>query len=231
VNLIHKVIEPEKLILAWQPSEETGVRQRFAVGEIIKIGEIYKFRYLVDSEDYAKAENYGFSYYPAFRKTDKEYTEGVLDSFLRRIPSRKRGDFSNYLQQWCIDPTAQFSDFALLGHTGAKLPTDAFSLVNPFSNVNAPCEFYIEVAGFLYQGVSLDSLKLNMPVFFVPEPENLVDKNAVKIEANGKIIGYVNRFQCEAFNRWLHNHSVSACIERINRTSSRPFIYIFGRVS
>ena len=43
-------------------------------------------------------------------------------------------------------------------------------------------------------------------------------------------IGYVNKTQSPAFNRWLNHYSITACIERINGTKARPLIYIYGRV-
>jgi len=78
----------------------------------------------------------------------------------------------------------------LLGHTGAKLPNDGFSLINPFDNTNVPHEFYIEVAGFRYQGIALEDITESMPVNFILEPSNLKDQNTVRVEVAGQKIGY-----------------------------------------
>ena len=64
-------------------------------------GEDYVFRYLDNKEDFTNAIKEGFVCYPAFRKLNQEYSEGVLETFLRRIPPRKRGDFNKYLEH-CI---------------------------------------------------------------------------------------------------------------------------------
>jgi hypothetical protein len=229
MNLINHINSPNRLLLVWQSPEGTG-RNRFVVGEVYIDEQGYCFRYLVDTEQFGQACTEGFACYPAFRKINYEYRDGVLETFLRRVPPRKRGDFGKYLQQWRLAPEIEISDFALLGHTGAKLPNDGFSLINPFDNIDAPHEFYIEVAGFRYQGVSLEDITEDMLVDFVSEPENKIDKNAVRIEVAGQKIGYVNKTQSAAFNRWLQRYSITAYIERINGTTDRPLIYVYGRV-
>jgi len=229
MNLINHINTPNRLLLVWQSPEGTE-RNRFVVGEVCFDEQGYSFRYLVDTERFDQACTEGFVCYPAFRKINNEYRDGVLETFLRRIPPRKRGDFGKYLQQWRLALEIEISDFALLGHTGAKLPNDGFSLINPFDNVDAPHEFYIEVAGFRYQGVSLEDIAENMLVDFVSEPDNQYDQNAVRVEVAGQKIGYVNKTQSAAFNRWLQHYSITACIERINGSSDRPLIYVYGRV-
>jgi len=229
VNRIDHIIDPERLLLVWQAPES---RSRYVVGELRKDNSEVVFRYLQDTEEFKRASAEGFVCYPAFRKTNQEYRQGVMDSFMRRLPPRKRGDFAKYLEQWKLAPDIEISDFALLGHTGAKLPNDGFSLINPFDNVDQPYTFYIEVAGFRYyqDNINIKDITVGMSVVFVHEPDNEHDSNAVRIEVAGKKIGYVNKVQSKAFIRWLKLYSINAWIERINGTSDRPLIYIFGRV-
>jgi len=230
MNLIRHINHPNRLFLVWQ-SPEGKSRMRFVVGEICPDGDGYVFRYLVDILDFSNAQSEGFVGYPAFRKFNQEYREGVLETFLRRIPPRTRGDFNKYLEQWRIAADVEISDFALLGHTGAKLPNDGFSLINPFDGVTAPFEFYLEVAGFRYQNnISLNEISVGMAVNFVLEPENSHDSFAVRIETNSRKIGYINKVQCHAFSHWLKGNTIIAWIERINGTDLRPLIYIYGRV-
>lgn len=231
MNLIRHVHQPSRLLLVWQ-SPEGKSRKRFVVGEICLIDGNCVFRYLPNTDDFTNACVEGFMCYPAFRKLNQEYSENILETFLRRIPPRRRGDFNKYLEQWRLAPDAVISDFALLGHTGAKLPNDGFSLINPFDGISAPHEFYIEVAGFRYQKtISLEDILVGMPVVFAVEPENEYDHQAVRIEVTGRKIGYVNKVQSPAFNRWLDSDIVTGVIERINGTEDRPLIYIYGRVS
>lgn len=210
---------------------ENKSRMRFVVGELCHDESGFIFRYLPNNPDFDQARAEGFVCYPAFRKTEQTYRDGVVETFLRRIPPRKRGDFCKYLLQWRLAEDIEMSDFALLGHTGAKLPNDGFSLVNPYDNVHAPYEFYIEVAGFRHQdGISLNDVGERMKVNFVSEPNNLHDSHAVRVEVDGSKIGYANKIQCAAFNRWLEHNVISAWIERINGTPERSLIYVFGRV-
>ncbi|TAN71244.1 MAG: hypothetical protein EPN17_02025 [Methylobacter sp.] len=230
MNLIKHVTDPDRLLLVWQAPEGKS-RARFVVGELCQHEGQIVFRYLSDTAEFKKACAEGFVCYPAFRKTGQEYTQGVLDSFLRRLPPRKRGDFAKYLEQWRLAPHVEISDFALLGHTGAKLPNDGFSLINPFDQIELPHEFYIEVAGFRHQkNICIADISVGMNALFIVEPDNEFNRDAVRIEVAGKIIGYVSNPQCKAFNSWLGLYSINASVERINGTSERPLIYIYGRV-
>lgn len=230
MNLIKHVPDPDRLLLVWQAPEGKS-RARFVVGELCQHERQIVFRYLSDTAEFKKACAEGFVCYPAFRKTNLEYTQNVLDTFLRRLPPRKRGDFGKYLEQWRLAPNVEISDFALLGFTGAKLPNDGFSLINPFDYIEPPYEFYIEVAGFRHQpNISIDDISVGMNAVFMAEPSNNHNGDAVKIEVGGKKMGYVNNAQCKAFNRWLKRYFIHASIERINGTSDRPLVYIYGRV-
>ena len=230
MNRIKHVTDPERLLLLWQ-APDGKTRARYVVGELRQCEGQVIFRYLPETDEFKKACAEGFVCYPAFRKTAQEYTQGILDTFLRRLPPRKRGDFGKYLEQWRLAPDVEISDFALLGFTGAKLPNDGFSLINPFDRIELPYEFYIEVAGFRHQqNINVDDISVGMNAIFIAELANEHNGDAVRIEINGKKIGYVNNAQCKAFNYWLGQYSIDASVERINGTSDRPLIYIFGKV-
>lgn len=229
MNLIKHIFSPSRLLLVWQ-APDGGDRTRLAVGELRESAGDITFRYLSEHEDFHKARKLGFSCYPAFRKTDREYSEGVLDAFLRRVPPRSRNDFPRFLAQWRLGADADLSAFALLAYCGAKLPSDGFSLVWPLEDVTAPGEVLLEIAGFRYQGVSLEELSLGMPIRFVPEPDNEKDSKALRVEIDGRTIGYINRFQRDAVTSWLDLYDVHASIERFNGTSDRPLVYVFCRV-
>lgn len=230
MNFIEHIFSPSRLLVLWQAPDGPD-RSHFAIGELRDKGGLVSFSYLTDTEDYRKATELGFVCYPAFRKPDRIYTAGVMDSFLRRLPPRKRGDFTKYLEQWRLPPTATLSDFALLAYSGAKLPTDGFSLAWPLDEVAAPGEILLEVAGFRYQSVGLNELTEGMPVTFVPEPDNAKDSKALRIEAAGRRIGYVKRVQRDAVVKWLAQYDVNANVERINGTPERPVVYVFCRVT
>lgn len=230
MRFIEHVFSPTRLLLAWQAPEGTDRIQR-VVGELRLVDGMVSFRYLSDSEDFREARKLGFVCHPAFRKLDREYTDGVMSAFQRRIPARSRGDFAEYLEPLRLRPSADLSEFRLLAYSGAKLPTDGFSLVWPLAEVYAPGEVLLEVAGFRYQGVAIGDLAVGDLVQFRQEPENFVDPRALRIEAGGRRIGYVKRLQRDAVSHWLDHYEIDATIERINRNAEHPRIFVFCALS
>jgi len=94
MNLLHHIDMPNRLLLVWQAPEGTE-RNRFVVGEVCLDEQGYVFRYLVDTNTFSQACSAGFVCYPAFRKTTKEYRDGVLETFIRRIPLEKGATLEN----------------------------------------------------------------------------------------------------------------------------------------
>ncbi|MBN4079302.1 HIRAN domain-containing protein [Beggiatoa alba] len=229
-NFVENIIEPNRLLLVWMPPD--GFRRtRYIVGQIERRGDGFTLSYLTDSKDFIEAKECGFEGYPAFKDTNAQHSSGVIDAFIRRLPPRNRGDFNKYLELLRISGSSVFSDFALLGYSGAKLPSDGFSLIHPFDNVIGPCEFLTEVAGFRYiEDVTVEEIIIGDEVSFVPEPDNQYDSDAIKIMLNKKKIGYVNRGQLPAFHRWINDSNISAVIERSNGRPDRPLIYLFVKV-
>lgn len=230
MHFIEHTFAPTRLLLVWQAPDGRD-RTLFAVGELRELGGTVAFRYLPDTDDFRRAVAQGFQCYPAFPRHEVEYTEGVMDSFMRRLPPRSRGDYAKYLEQWRLPASAALSDFALLAYSGAKLPSDGFSVIWPLDDVTAPGEILLEVAGFRYQGVGLDALSIGMPVTFTAEPDNEKDSKALRIEVNGRRIGYVKRMQRDAVMNWLADYDVEAWLERFNGTAERPIVYVFCRLS
>lgn len=229
MNLIEHTFSPRRLLLTWQAPAGRG-RTRFAVGELRDRNGTICFRYLPQGEDYHRACELGFTGHPAFRTGGVEYTEGVMDAFLRRVPPRSRGDFDRFLKQWRLPAAAGLSDFALLAYCGAKLPTDGFSLVWPLEEVQAPGEVLLEVAGFCQQGIGAEELSAGMPVHFIAEPDNPKDERALRIDADGRGVGYVNHLQRATVAQWLERYEVNAVVEQVNGTADRPTVYVFCRV-
>jgi hypothetical protein len=93
------------------------------------------------------AQKNGFEPYPTFPDIELVY-DNVIDAFMRRLPPRKRGDFTKYLEGLRLLPNASLRDFTLLGYSGAKPPSDGFSIIHPFNNIDSCCELLLKVAGF-----------------------------------------------------------------------------------
>ncbi|KAA0891652.1 HIRAN domain-containing protein [Oryzomonas rubra] len=231
MTVISNIIEPNRLLLSWQPMSDDQNRTRCVVGEILRQDDNYILRYLVDSNDFRLALESNFTFYPAFRDTAKDHTSGVLETFMLRLPPRKREDFRNFLQSLRLPPDATISDFALLGYSEARLPGDGFSIINPFDNAPAPCQFLSEVAGYRYYPGPSMNIQIGEPVTFEADPENKYDPMAIKIMLRGELIGYVNRCQTAPFHQWMLNNNLHAAIEKINGTPTKPRLLLFVEVS
>lgn len=229
MHFIEHIIEPTKLLLAWQSS---GDRRRYIVGELHRDGEAITLTYLTKTPDFQKAKEQGFEFYPAFRELDKVH-QNVIDAFMRRLPPRKRGDFPEYLEGLRISREAQLSDFALLGYSGAKLRSDDFSLIHPFNDVESRCELMLEVAGLSHHISDLGELKIGASVSFFKEKCNAVtQEKAIEIIVDGRRIGYVNRGLMPTFWSWIEsNRLVGAWIEKLNGSPSRPAVYVYVEVA
>jgi hypothetical protein len=230
MNLITNIIEPQRLCLAWQ-SPAGGDKSHYIVAELLLTNHAIELHYLTQSADFKKARENGFEGYPAFPKTDRVYKEGVIETFMLRLPPRERTDFDKYLESLRISPTARVSDFALLGYSGARLPSDGFSIVHPFDEVDVPCELLTEVAGFrYYEGMNMQ-LTVGMNAMLQTEPGNPYDPKAITVLINGKKIGYIGRGLLDAFHRWLDNKSeITAIVEKMNGRPDRPSIMIYVAV-
>ena len=237
-NWIEHIVEPKRLYLAWQAPEALKDRFRWAVGVLERREDKVRFRYIDDGHEFSRLNGerskadlrtLGYRGYPAFSTNRSVHERNVLETFLRRLPPRKRADFADYLKQFRLPAGAEMSDFALLGLTGAKLPSDWFSLVDPLDPEVETCEHVIEVAGCRYQE-NVPELQPGDQVRFVPEPENPRDPNAVAIHAKNAKIGYVNRLQAKTFRQWLQKRNLTGAVQRMNGKRQRPLVFCFVRV-
>lgn len=231
MHFIEHIIEPNKLLLAWQSSDENH-RTRYIVAELNRVeNEQIILSYLVNTEDFRIAQSKGFNSYPAFPDTNKTYNH-VLDAFMRRLPPRTRGDFPQYLEGLRLKPNVQLSDFALLGYSGAKLPSDGFSIIHPFNNANSSCELLIEAAGFRHIKKNHDiEINIGDHASFSKEFHDITQEEAVQIITNNKHIGYVNRGLIPTFLYWLQTGRIAdAWVEKINGIPGKPTVYIYVKV-
>jgi hypothetical protein len=230
MRFIEHIIEPTKLLLTWQSSEEDH-RTRYIVAELNRIGDEINLRYLVNTEDFNKAKIQGFESYPAFQDVNKIHGN-VLDAFMRRLPPRTRGDFSLYMEGLRLKPAIELSDFALLGYSGAKLLSDGFSLIHPFNNVDIACELLLEAAGFRHIKKNHDEISINDAATFAKEFNTATKEQAICILINNKHIGYVNRGLLPTFVNWMDNgRIIGAWVEKTNGTPGKPTVYLYVKIS
>jgi hypothetical protein len=217
-------------------------RYRWAVGELGRPGSDgdWTLRYFRPGSEF-EALNRGHSFdelyslgyrgYPAFNPKRELHDAGVAEAFKRRIPPKRRPDFQDYKRQFRLAPDLDPSDFALLGLTEAKLPSDGFSIVDPLDGSVASCDLMLEIAGYRYYAQNgAITVEVGEPVDVLAELGNAKDVNAVQICADGRKIGNINRLQAGAFQRWLAERNMSAVIERLNGKPNWPRAFIFVRV-
>jgi len=230
VTTISNLLEPSRLLLVWQrPLVDSGRRSRRVVGEIVRNEDGNAvFRYLNDSSDFKSAVSEGFQGYPAFKVARTMHEINVLSAFSCRLPSRKRGDFTDYLAAHGLPSTFIGSDFSLLAHTGARLPGDGFEIIPDLVGIVAPFDLIIESAGTRYQeGVDLDAMSVGESVSLIPEPTNEFDPAAIQIvHSTGGRIGYVPKPYCEMLRPWLDEGRLSASIQKLNGRPDRRLVYL-----
>lgn len=227
---LRHIVEPARLLLTWQPMDEHAPqRTRRTVGEVLRAdsdGDLL-FRYFRGTPDFAAACTAGFQGFPAFQMDQSEIRQGVHETLMRRLPPRKREDFADFLALHRLPAPFTYSDMALLGYTGAKLPSDGFTLFPEFPTNTVPCDYLMEVAGLrhVYDG-PMTEIRDGDEVTFQPEPSNPVDKDALVVLHKGRRIGYVARALRDNFNAWLRAGKITATVERQNGKPTRPLVYL-----
>jgi hypothetical protein len=239
-NWIDHIVDPSRLLLAWQAPDQFENRFRWAVGEITRDESKYMLRYLQGAEfeslNQGRTEPQlralGYRGYPAFDPGQTIHTSNVVPAFLRRLPPRRRSDFKDYKEQFRLRAERDVSDFALLAVTEAKLPSDGFCLVDPLDDDSLPRELLLEVAGHRHYRNALPRPPLiGESVEFLPEPDNIKDPNAVIVRIGEQCIGYINRLQTKAFLRWIAQGRVTGVVERVNGSTDWPRVFTFVRVA
>ncbi|HVE43526.1 MAG TPA: hypothetical protein VNC84_00105 [Gammaproteobacteria bacterium] len=230
MRFIEHIIEPTKLLLAWQSSDESH-RTRYVVAELNRVGDKIDLTYLIDSEDFRKAQSKGFESYPAFQDVNKVH-HNVIDTFMRRLPPRTRGDFAQYMEGLRLKPDTKLSNFALLGYSGARLPSDGFSLIHPFNGADGAFELILDAAGFRHIQKNHDGIKIGDEASFAKEFNEATQEESIHILVDGKHIGYVNRGLLPSFFAWMNSKRIkNAWVEKINGAPGRPAVYLYVQIS
>jgi hypothetical protein len=240
---IEHLVEPRRLILEWRPPPHVAHRSRWAVGELRRIEHGAEFRYfeaqelpaLNNGRTVEVLKEAGFVGYPAFpwdpRRPGGVFRERALEPFLRRLPSPRRSDFAAYLDRFFLRPGTPVPAFALLATTGASLPNDGFSLVDPLEGEATLQDVVLEVNGVRYHWPHLSAPPaVGSRVSLVPEPTMQHDPFAVRVEVEGGLIGYISRLQSAAVSRWIARGVTEAWLVRVNGTSAEPRAHILAQV-
>lgn len=230
MNALKYIVEPKALWLTWRPVDLTvsdRLRRTVGIVHIDSAGQPV-FHYLRGTEDFEAAKDAGFQGFQAFDLRNLEpVTVGVLESFLRRLPPRTREDFAEYLSRHRLPHPFPGSSIALLGYTGAALPSDGFELIPVFPDDQVPLDFLTELAGVRHVCKhDVSSLRPDDEVTFAADPANQVDEDAVLVRCKGLPIGYVNRTMRKQFQRWMRDGRVHGTVDRLNGTEERPRVFV-----
>lgn len=242
IDDIKQIPDTGKLVVVWQkPSADGGAEagERFVVGEILYNNEFEQINYY-DNEDIKKARELGFSELYVF--SEKEGMElknnEISRALARRVISKDRGDFEQYLQFYVISPSIkdELNIMTLLSSTGrGKNHGDGYSFFPDVQNASLPFQTTFEIAGYRHSdGMKefADKLALQeQKVVLKTEETNQHDKNAIKIFLNDVAMGYVPKGLNHGLHKFVTENKVEAFIARVNGTIDRPNLIVLAKVS
>lgn len=200
----------ENLLVIWQ---DVNSRQKYQIGTLNynRQEEVYSFTYAFDvtRRGLQEALNAGFKGIYEFELKSETITSKELFHFFnKRLPNPKRSDYNDLLSYLGLNENASKMDF--LKRTKGRLGTDSYELISPIVKDNRDNSFNLE--GFIegwqyYEGEKVwDQLNIGDRLKLMREPENEIDKFAVKILTLGNVhLGYVAAVYSEFISEVLDN--------------------------
>lgn len=231
IPTIQHIHEPKVIQVAWQSDKATD-RARRVVGSIYREGETVQLEYATGTEDFQKAVENGFSGLPPFPiRGQTVYSKNVLEYLEKRLPPKSRADYGVFLKNYGLPENTDISTLGIVGYTEGQLPADWFSFVHPF-DVDAPCEFVMEVAGTRHycDADLVRSLIGSQVTFTEEENEHEPTGTAFRLTVGHQHIGHVNRVHLDRFREWNNERHISGTLVRVNGTSDRPRAFVFVEV-
>ena len=189
-------------------------RKNFVIGTLTRNG-CYEFRYGKDLKD---AQQAGFSPLVAFPSFETPYHEDTLfPTFACRLPDKKRRDINTILQKYGL---AEYDEFELLKRSGAKLPTDTLSFIEPIFEEDPVVDRSFYVMGIRHymlcngQDCGLASeLTPGAELVLQVEPDCEHDPHAVQIrDSDGTLIGYLPRYYSKTISKRLEDGTSYVCL-------------------
>ena len=180
------------LYLIWKDPQ---TRRNFTIGKLCK-SEKYTFEY---SDDFSAAEKHGWTKLDVFPEEKIYESEYLFPIFASRLPDRKRRDIDKILNKYSL---CVFDEFELLRKSGARLPIDTYSFIDPIFPEDETIEREFFIMGMRHRAPcqgndceKLPTLNIGDELYFKEEPDNTYDPNAVQIYTHDNILlGYVPRY-------------------------------------
>jgi hypothetical protein len=182
--------------LIWRPGKGS---RRISVG-IIRKNESDGVRFQYNISGVEAAKKLGFEHYEGFPDTKKVYTENVLQIFGQRLIKTERTDSKDFYDFWNVDVSKAKHKFYMLAFTQGLLPTDNFEFLadfNPIKNLS----FVTEITNLTELQICADKIAVGDILTYELEPENLFDKNAVKVFKNDLYLGHIKLIHCNVFHK------------------------------
>ena len=197
------------LYLIWKDPQ---TRQNFIIGKLYR-GEKYTFEYF---KDVGKAENNGWTKFEVFPEEKTYESEVLFPVFASRLPDKKRRDIDKILEKYNL---SEYDEFELLRKSGARLPIDTYSFIDPIFPMEqtVQCDFFVMGVRhyMLCQGKDcslLSGVNIGDELSFEMEPENNYDANAIKVKTKlGEALGYVPRYYSAVIGEYLKKGMTYSC--------------------
>ncbi len=198
------------IYVVWQDPRE---RDNYVIGTLTRNGH-YEFVYGVEVE---KARQHGFTplvSFPDFKATYQ--SDEVFPAFACRLPDPRRRGIEDILKKYGL---IEYDEFEFLKKSGARLPTDTLSFIDPILDSEEEIERIFYVAGTRYYmgctGKDCTQAKKIEPgaeLNLVPEPDNQHDKYAIAIYTqDGTKVGFLPRYYSESVSERLQEGRICNC--------------------
>jgi len=207
----------EKIFVSWRQGRG---KSRYLIGELVRIGENFQFKYNFD--EVFKARKEGFESYPDFPDIQQTYNHNLPTVFKLRLMSRTRPDREQYLSFWYAN-NPQFDWFDELGFTQGKLATDNFEFLADFPVVRGLI-FLSEAASLSHNKIKNEDIEINDRLTFELDTNNEFDSEAVKLFKNNLLVGYVKRGHTKFFKK-VSNDQVEIRVKSVDRNGNANQIY------
>lgn len=236
IQTVNDIKDPERVKLYWKPLQiEKRVQDRYyCIGEIYKVNDNFRLKYSNGEEDFELAKKEGFFGYEGCSDFGEEYDAQFIIS--ERTVSKKRIDFEEYLDSWCVNPQLKdaVSPYYLLGLTESNLPHDYFLFFPVWSNKDTNFSFITCIRGTKYNVNTRDKVyqsNENEELTLEIEENNPYDNNACCLNYKGEKLGYLNRCLKKQVLRWKdEGKSLQFSVGRKNGTVRAPSLYVAIRV-
>ncbi|MBU2915485.1 HIRAN domain-containing protein [Reichenbachiella agariperforans] len=209
------------IYLSWR---EGAGKRRHIVG-VIKRNATEGARFEYWQEGLKRAYDDGFTVYTEFPDTTKVYRDNVMDVFGQRIMKTERSDIADFLDFWEIDDKYMNDKYYMLAHTQGLNPTDNFEFLADYHPVKC-LRFLTDLASLSISKLPLDALNIGDRLTYRLEPNNPIDRYAVRVLKNEEEIGYIKKIHSRVFHKSKNTLTLEVKAVEKNGAIKRAFVKV-----